>query len=851
MTHFHSIVFRLSAALFFVVQAGGILRGQTAPPSSTFIFEHATSFSALPNGIRISDGEASEEITALRDDVLRIRVARQKPMPEDASWAVLAEARRSSVTVTRDVTADHVGFRTRSLAVEIEKKTLLLTIRDSAGNILQQDALPVRFDTSSFRVSKKMPLNEHYFGLGDKTGPLDRRDQAFSLWNTDSYRFQESTDPIYKSIPFFLTYKAGVTLGVLLDNTWRTSFDFGREQPDIYSFGAVDGPLNYYVLYGPSAKQVVEDYAWLTGKPPLPPMWTLGFQQSRYSYTPESRVLEVAQRFRTDHIPADAIYLDIGFQEKNRPFTIDEKLFPNFSEMVAHLKKENFHIVAITDLHIAKVPDQNYLPYDSGMAGDHFVKNPDGSIYTGLVWPGPSVFPDFTRQQTRAWWGTLYRDFEHIGIEGYWNDMNEPSVFDSPTKTMPVDIVHRIDEPGFATRTATHAEIHDVYGMENSRATFDGLLKLAPDTRPFVLTRATYAGGQRYAATWTGDNSSTWNHLRLATPMLENLGLSGFALAGADVGGYAGTPPPALLTKWLEVAAFQPIDRDHSEMGTGDQEPWVGGPQEEAIRRRFIEERYHLMPYIYTLAEETSRTGLPIIRPLFLEFPDAAPDHHPLDVDVSSSGEFLLGSDLLIAPSPWPEQLDDYLAELPSEDWFDYWTGKKIQPSARPVDPAQPVSASSGPLVTVKLHPELASLPVFVRGGAIVPIAPLVQSTDEKPQGPLTLRVYRGGKEDACRGSLYLDDGKTFAYRSGSFLRIQFSCNTDADGLHIHISPHEGSYQAWWKEIHAEIYGWGSEQADIHINGKAANRTAITPLANGISVTFADDGKGEEIQFVH
>jgi alpha-glucosidase len=413
---------------------------------------------------------------------------------------------------------------------------------------------------------------------------------------------------------------------------------------------------------------------------------------------------------------------------------------------------------------------------------------------------------------------------------------------------MPLDIVHRIDEPGFSTRTATHAEIHDVYGMENSRATFDGLLKLAPDTRPFVLTRATYAGGQRYAATWTGDNSSTWNHLRLATPMLENLGLSGFALAGADVGGYAGTPPPALLTKWLEVAAFQPIDRDHSEMGTGDQEPWVGGPQEEAIRRRFIEERYRLMPYIYTLAEETSRTGLPIIRPLFLEFPDAAPDHHPLDVDVSSSGEFLLGPDLLIAPSPWPEQLNDYLAEFPSEDWFDYWTGKKIQPSAHPVDLAQPASTSSVQPVILKLHPELDSLPVFVRGGSIVPIAPLVQSTDEKPQGPLTLRVYRGGKADACIGSVYLDDGKTFAYRNGSFLRVQFSCNTDADGLHLHISPHEGSYQAWWKEIHAEIYGWGNEQTNVYINSRAVSRTAVTPLANGISVTFSDDGKGEDLQ---
>src|SRR5277367_5973209 len=226
--------------------------------------------------------------------------------------------------------------------------------------------------------------------------------------------------------------------------------------------------------------------------------------------------------------------------------------------------------------------------------------------------------------------------------------MNELSVFDSSTKTMPLNVLHRIDEPGFTKRTATHAEIHDVYSMEYSRATFDGLLTISPDTRPFVLTRATYAGGQRYAATWTGDNSSSWNHLRLATPMLENLGLSGFAFSGADVGGYAGTPSPDLLTKWLEVSAFQPIDRDHTEKGTGDQEPWVGGPEHEAIRRRFIEARYQLMPYLYTLAEETARTGMPMMRPLFLDYPFATRDRHPIDNDLGVDAEFLLGHDLLI-----------------------------------------------------------------------------------------------------------------------------------------------------------------------------------------------------------
>lgn len=827
------------AATFFA-QTATMLYGQTTMPTGLFQFDHETAFSSLPNGIEINDGSAREVITALRDDVLRVRITRQGSMPEDASWAVLTEARTNSVVTTPDVNSEHYGFRTRSLIVEIDKKNLCLTVRDLKGNILQQDVRPVEFNGASFRVFKKMPLDEHYFGLGDKTGPLDRREQAFSLWNTDAYRFQESTDPLYKSIPFFLTYKAGVTLGVLLDNTWRTSFDFGKELPNIYSFGAVNGPLNYYIIYGPSPKQVVESYAWLTGKPPLPPRWTLGFQQSRYSYESQARVMEIANHLRADHIPADAIYLDIGFQEKNRPFMVDHKKFPDFAGMVAQLKAKNFHVVAITDLHIANLPNAGYTPYDSGIAGDHFVKNPDGSVYTGVVWPGPSVFPDFTQQQTRAWWGTLYRNFQRDGVEGFWNDMNEPSVFDSPTKTMPINVIHRIDEPGFLKRTATHAEIHDVYGMENSRATFDGLRTLAPNVRPFVLTRATYAGGQRYAATWTGDNSSTWNHLRLATPMLENLGLSGFAFAGADVGGYAGTPPPDLLTKWLEIAAFQPIDRDHTELGTGDQEPWVGGPQQEAIRRRFIEERYRLMPYLYTLAEESSRTGLPMVRPLFLEFPDAAPDHHPLDIDLPASGEFLLGSDLLIAPSPWPEQLDHYLAELPAEDWYGYWTGRRVL--------EEPGSGSAEKLpLTLNLQPELAALPVFVRGGAIIPIEPLVQSTNETPRGPLTLRVYYGGASHQCAGSLYMDDGKTYAYRNGEFLRMQFACKVDDDGFHLHISAHEGTYPAWWKEISAEVYGWNPKTKQVSIDGKVAERASVKALTYGVDVVFADDGKGSDL----
>jgi alpha-glucosidase len=802
--------------------------------------------SPLPNGIEVRLGDLREKIVALRDDVLRITVAHSGSWPEDASWAVLPDPRHSSVAVEIDRGNDRLGFRTRALTVELDSITLELTIRDLAGNIVQQDARPIRFDGDSFRMYKTMPLDEHYFGLGDKTGPLDRRNEAFALWNTDAYRFQESTDPIYKSIPYFMTFRAGHAAGVLLDNTWRSSFDFGKELPGVYSFGAVSGPVDYYFFYGPSPKQVVKTYAWLTGTPPLPPLWSLGFQQSRYSYMTQARVLEVANRLRTDSIPADAIYLDIDYQDRNRPFTANRATFPDLPGMVAQLRAEDFHVVTITDLHIANVPGQNYFPYDSGMAGDNFVKNPDGTVYTGRVWPGPSVFPDFARRQTRAWWGTLYRDLRHNGVEGFWNDMNEPSVFDSPTATMPENVVHRIDEPGFATRTATHAEIHDVYGMQNSRATYDGLKALDPDIRPFVLTRATYAGGQRYAVTWTGDNSSSWNHLRLATPMLENLGLSGFAFSGADVGGYAGTPSPELLTKWFEVASFQPIYRDHTEKETGDQEPWVGGPEQEAIRRHFIETRYQLMPYLYTLADEASRTGLPMMRPLFLEFPDAAPDGHPIDTDLAASGEFVLGPDLLIAPPPYPDQLDAYVVELPSPDWYNYWTGEKITSPIHAVKPAPDATAvpDRDGQFSIQVIPELAQLPVFARAGSILPVAPLVQSTNETPQGPLTLRFYVG---DNCAGELYQDDGKTYAFQHGVYLRMKFSCQRTAEGLRLSIGSHEGTYPAWWKEIHFEINGFAPNQDEIVVNSKKIPAIMHRERFK-IAFLIADDGKGLDVE---
>jgi alpha-glucosidase len=828
--------------LFIATVSSCPVLAQTASASqAATTLAAVTSSQSLRDGIELRADSSTLRITALRDDIVRVRVSANGTLPEDASWAVLPETRSKSVDVKPIQDDASVGFRTATLEVRVERNPLRLVIRDLAGNVISADALgrPLTFQLGGFSISKQMPADEHYFGLGDKAGSFDRRNQAYTLWNTDVGP-QESTDPLYKSIPFFLGINSTRSYGVLLDNTWRTWFDFGKQARDAISFGAEGGPLDYYVLYGPTPKQVVEGYAYLTGKPPLPPLWALGFQQSRYSYTPESQVREIASRLRTDRIPSDVLYLDIDYQYKNRPFTVDLKTFPNFPELVSDLRKQHFHLVNITDLHIAHVPNQGYAPYETGKAADHFVKNPDGSEFVGIVWPGPAVFPDFTRAQTREWWGGLYQEFVQDGVAGFWNDMNEPSVFDGPDKTMPLNTVHRIEEPGFATRTATHAEIHNAVGLENARATFEGLLKLRPDERPFVLTRATYAGGQRYGFTWTGDNSATWNHLRLATQMVLNLGVSGISFVGADVGGFNGSPPPELLTRWVELAAFSPFFRDHAEKGSLPHEVWNNGPEQEAIRRRYIETRYRLLPYIYSLADESSRTGLPLMRPIFLEFPEIfAPNSGGFD---HLDTEFLLGPSLLIAPPPFAEKMDDYSVSLPNDhEWYDFWTGLKAPPSPQPPPIAAVVIALnvgatvSGPST---IHPPLDTMPAYVRGGSILPLQPLIQNTDETPSGPLELRVYPGSD---CKGSIYLDDGHTFRYQKGEYLRQAFSCQSDANSLRLTFHARQGSYPPWWKFIEVVVHDWPSAHAEAKFSSSTYPlKTSFDAKQHALHVTLSD-----------
>ena len=608
-----------------------------------------------------------------------------------------------------------------------------------------------------------------------------------------------TTDPLYVTIPFFIGLRDGRAYGIFFDNTWRSTFDMGADSRDRYSFGAENGEMNYYFFYGPDPKTVIERFTELVGRMPLPARWAIGYHQSRYSYYPDKQVRWIANSFRELHIPCDALFLDIHYMDGYRVFTWNKSRFPDPPGMIADLRKEGFRIVTIVDPGV-KV-DPNYWVYQQGLAGDDFVKMPDGKVFTGNVWPGLSAWPDFTEEKVRTWWGSLYKGLMSDGVAGFWNDMNEPAVF-SPTKTMPLDAVfydHGLHSP--------QAKVHNVYGMEMSRATHDGMLKIQPHERPLVITRDTYAGGQRYAAVWTGDNSSTWEHLGISLPELMNMGLSGLTLVGADIGGFAKSATPELYTRWLEAGVFYPYCRTHTELGSRNQEPWSYGERLTEINRRSIELRYRLLPYLYNAYHETEETGLPVMRALLLDYPDDSKA-------VEQNEEFLFGDDLLIAPvvkqGEWK-----WSVYLPKGTWYDYWTDRRTQ----------------GPS-TVTVDAPLDRVPIFVRGGAIIPMQQVVEYTGQAPINPLSFEIYPDG--DSSR-EYYEDDGETFDYQKGEYLLERLKVATNDDGITVDVSSREGSYQPPARSLVLDVHAQRDHPARVEVNGEPLAAAGKNQTAEGTS----------------
>jgi alpha-glucosidase len=722
------------------------------------------------DGIRLETGAGILQLSAPRPDTFRIRVARSADARALPSFAVDAEALAGQSALKIEESDTLVLLRTDQALLRVDKQPLRLRLLDAAGQLVADDALRVTWQDQGVRLDCGLRDGERVFGLGDKVQGFDRRGNAFELWNTDAYGWKVDADPLYKSLPFWLFLRDGRAHALFVDNPARASVDVGKRQADLLSYEAKAAlAFDVYLFASAEPKRVLEAYTALTGRTPLPPLWALGHHQSRYGYKSEDEVRGVVARLQKDKIPLDAVWLDIDYQADNTPFTVNAKTFPTFSKMLADFKASGVRTIAITDLHVKSyqhLPSPGYAPYDSGAAGDHFIRGQSG-FFEGPVWPGPSVFPEFTREKTRQWWGALYRNFVEQGVAGFWNDMNEPALF-VKDKTFPEEVMHRLDDG----TTAPHVLIHNAYGMLNARATYEGVRKLRPEVRPFILTRAAFAGAQKYAATWTGDNTADRSHLAVTIPQLLNLGVSGYSFVGADVGGFVGCPDAELFAEWLELGALQPFFRNHSAKEACRREPWLFGAAIEARARKAIERRYRLLPYLYTAFEEASRSGVPVMRPLWLEYPNDVATY-------AIDNAYLLGPDLLVAPK-LVAGAARYRVTLPDADWFDTQTLALVHAGAHELE-----------------APPGDSVRLFARAGAIIPEAPVLQNTQETPQGPLTLTVWPGA---SCSGSLYLDDGESFAFQAGKFRRFQFSCDKTQTSLAVQSSS-TGDYPAWWKEL--------------------------------------------------
>lgn len=571
------------------------------------------------------------------------------------------------------------------------------------------------------------------YGTGEVCGRLERTGTLVRCWNTDAYQYDDRNRSLYQSHPWVLAVRRdGSAFGVLADTTWPCEIDLrAGPGPRGIEFRCEGPPPAVYVIVRDSPMDIVRELARLTGFMPMPPMWALGYHQCRYSYFPDSRVTEIARELRRRRLPCDAIWMDIDYMDGFRCFTFDPDRFPDPRRLNADLHAMHFHNVWMIDCGI-KV-DPAYAVYREGREGGHFVTTASGEEYHGSVWPGPCAFPDYLRVETRRWWAELYRDFLARGIDGVWNDMNEPSVFDGPGKTMPVDNRHRADAD--LGGPDAHARYHNVYGMQMVRATREGVAHARPDARPFVLTRSNFIGGQRYAATWTGDNTSNEDHLQWSIPMVLNLGLSGQPFSGPDIGGYDQDATPDLFARWMGIGALLPFARGHTETKTGPHEPWAFGEACERACRIALQRRYRLMPYLYTLFREAATTGAPIVRPVF--FAD------PADASLRTVDDaFLLGSDVLVVP-PWST-----------------------------LDPARLTGGWRRGSITADDHPALPA--IWIRAGAAVPIGPDMQYVSERPLDPLTL-LCNPDSSGLATCTLYEDAGDGHGHERGQYALTRYA----------------------------------------------------------------------------
>jgi alpha-glucosidase len=756
-------------------------------PSKIVSFEHDVD-SVYFN----TDNSVVLKVTVLRDSLIRFRYTTKGYFSNDFSYAIDKSHSHGYNFLAVTEEAEYYQIQTSKVKCVIQKIDMRVSIFDLNGNVLLEDELGFHWEESYeyggniVKMSKASKDGECFYGLGDKATQMNLKGKRLENFATDQYAFQKDQEPLYKVVPFYIGLQNKQAYGIFFDNTFRTFFDFCHERRNVTSFWSEGGEMNYYFIYGPKMEDVVTSYTDLTGKPELPPLWALGYHQCKWSYYPESNVKEITAKFRELKIPCDAIYLDIDYMEGFRCFTWNKEYFPDPKRMVAELAEDGFKTVVIIDPGI-KI-DKEYSVYKEALEKDYFCKRADGPYMKGKVWPGECNFPDYTNPEVREWWAGLFKELiSDIGVKGVWNDMNEPAVMEVPNKTFPMDVRHDYDG-----NPCSHRKAHNIYGTQMARATYHGVKRFAYPKRPFIITRSAYAGAQRYSSSWTGDNVATWEHLWIANIQVQRMSISGMGFTGSDIGGFAEQPSGELYARWIQLGVFHPFCRTHSSGDHGNQEPWAFDKEVIDITRKFVNLRYQLLPYLYTMFWQYIEEGIPMLKPLVYYDQNDIQTHYRND-------EFIFGNQILVCPILEANAIGRRMY-VPRGQWYNYWTNDFV---------------TGGKEIWVDTKYD--EIPVFVKAGAIIPKYPIQQYVGELEFDELTLDLYyKEGKEKSV---VYEDAQDGYDYKKGRFSFLTFQVKGKEKELNVQLHK-EGKYDTNYSKYKINLIGFPFKVKSIEIDNE-------------------------------
>jgi alpha-glucosidase len=736
----------------------------------------------LPAGVEVTlQAGAVARVEAVADGTLHVRFAPTGSFSSLATGATIAPATPAHAQVFD--TADAVYIVAPAFIAGVMKKPYGVAVWRPDGTLVQADVSPaVGWDPASGVVftRKWAPPDERYYGFGERGGPLNRRGRTFAMQNKDFAAYAPLSDPLYISIPYYWGARGDKFYGVFLDNSSIPFFNVDNDGSGTLVFGALAGDLDYYVFAGPAPADVAAAYGAVTGYSALPPRWTLGYHQSRYGYTSKDQILTVAATLRALQVPADSLYFDIDYLDRLQLFSWNLDAFPDPSSMNADLGRLGFHRVNIMEP-LVHTGDRFWLP----LAGaGFFLKSPAGDPLITNIWYGAVSWIDFTKTAAANWYRQTLAAFLGTGIDAVWSDLNEPASNDMPNAVYDFDGSPRFDFTG-----------RNLYALREGAIVYQAQLDARPNVRPWGISRAGFAGIQRYIANWGGDELSDWTTLRGAVQMSLSMALSGQNFFGHDIGGFLGAPDAELFTRWMEFSAFTPLFRNHAMNTSPAREPWAFGEPTLTYARQIINERYRLLPYLYTLFETASRTGTPAFAPAFMYFPSDA----NLWQDDSM---FMVGESLLVAPVLWQGATDRWVYLPAGTQWYDAYSDA-IYAGGTYYDVPAP----------------LGRPPVFIRAASIVPKGPVVQYVDEQPLTDVHLHLYGAAGDFATSFVLYEDDGRSFEYQHGAFLRTRISYERSGGVERATVTRAEGAWtppagRAWTLELR----GAGSPSS-VTVNG--------------------------------